>query len=124
MVICGQSNNLRPAAHIPLLTLGVRLLGGGIVHVCSADGSRGEEARGGHVHAAGAMGADGAAGGDLAEGILTVALAQVATAPYAGADPDARDTEDHDDDEDNPLPVTGEPCAATVLVVPAPTTAS
>ena len=39
----------------------------------------------------------------------SASLAQVPPAPDAGADPDASNANDHDDDENDPLPVAGEP---------------
>lgn len=50
-----------------------------------------------------------ASGEVLAEGVLTILLAQVVSSPDGGADPNTCDADYHDDDEDDPLPVGGEP---------------
>lgn len=44
-----------------------------------------------------------------AEGVLPVLSADVAAAPDAGADPDAYDGDDHDDEENHPLVVITNP---------------
>lgn len=45
----------------------------------------------------------------LAQRVLALLLAQVVTPPYGGAYPDTCNTDDHYDDEDDPLIMSGYP---------------
>lgn len=45
----------------------------------------------------------------LTQRVLALFLAQVVTPPDGGADPDTRNADDHDDDENDPLIVGGDP---------------
>lgn len=48
-------------------------------------------------------------GADVGQSVLAVLFAEVAAVPDTGADPERSDADDHDDDEDDPLVVCGDP---------------
>lgn len=104
---------LCPSCRVPLLLGLLFTLRLGPVDAGRADGRGHEHAGRWQVDRAagrvrpGRGGAAANAGGAeaLAERVLAVLLAQVAAPPDAGADPDARDADHHDDQEYDPLPV-------------------
>lgn len=50
-----------------------------------------------------------------AEGGLSVLLLEVAASPDAGTDPDGKNSNNHDNEENDPLPVVGEPTTCQCL---------
>ena len=107
---CSPWTGLGPASETPLLLL--RLLA---VHAGGADRSGVEHAGAGNVYRPGAAGVGNdspRSGGSrevVAESIDSVLLADVAAAPHAGTNPNADDSDDHDDEENHPLVVVIEP---------------
>ena len=51
----------------------------------------------------------GGAGEVLAQRVLSVSLGEILLPPHARADPDTCDAQDHDDEEDDPLVMAGQP---------------
>lgn len=92
-----------------LLLLGLARLLGGIGSPLGVGGEVHGRRRVGSSDGRTPRGARGRARVLLAERRLSVLLSQVTAAPDAGADPDAGNANNKNDEHDNPLPVVGEP---------------
>lgn len=108
MLCSVESVSLSALPECPLLLLGLLA-----VDSRRADRGRVKEASRGDVYRPGPVGHNPPRAGGVrevrAECIIPVLLAKVATAPDAGAYPDADDGDDHNDEEDNPLVVALKP---------------